>query len=955
MRAYYLQTLLLVLISISSFAQKGTIQGVVSDALSGETLIGAAVIYGDGQGVITDFDGKYSVELDYGRYTMSVSYVGFEPLEKTVVLEKNILAVNFKLESVQLSEAEVVADVAIERETPVAFTNISPLQIQEELGSQPIPMILNSTPGVYATTDGADGNGPSVSIRGFKQRNVSVMLDGIPVNDMETGGVFWNNWFGLDMVTQTMQVQRGLGASKLALPAIGGTINIQTEGIESKKKTSVKQEVSTFGSYRTSIGHTSGRTASGWGYTLAASFQKAKGYNEQTNSQGYFYYLKIQKELGKHILSVSAMGAPSERGVRSYRQKLATYSHEYSREIVTGSEDDYMRLSNYHQEDLDIESQNLNAVDKEAAISELNDSYSYENTDEYLNERNEMNFIDTVGVVEKGLKYNVHWGKLNGNIQQERTNKYHKPTFNLRDSWHLNDKWYVSNIAYMSLGKGGGSRLSSSLGTGDYDDDYQVDLQRFYDSNTIGGIFGPPIDGTYSDTELKSSRILRKLYNNHFWAGILSTFQHDPSEDLAISGGLDFRYYEGEHYAEVHDLLGGDYYVNDDDANSSTNQDKMKREGDKIDFHNRSFVKWGGAFVMLEYKKQNWNSFINLTGVYQGYDRIDYFALKDESGNYERTGIKWIPGYTIKAGGNYNLNEFNNVYMNLGYLNRTPVFSNVIGYSNDYVENTENELIKSIELGYSYSKKSTTFKTNLYYTDWNNRPLDRLLSVELDDGSRISANIPAMSAVHMGVESDLAVQFHPKVRVNLFVSFGDWKWDSKQDSIILRDPETQKPYIDPITNEAKLIYYDAYGVKVGDSPQSQMGISVKWDIVKNLYIKPRFTYFSNHYSEFDPFSLFDGNEGRQSWKIPAYGLLDIHVGYAIYLGKSKIDIRASVFNALNTSYISSAMNNQGITQYYYSNPDYDYPSAFRGNFDASSASVFMGYGLRSNLSVKVRF
>ena len=72
-------------------------------------------------------------------------------------------------------------------------------------------MILNSTPGVYATQAGSDDNGPSISIRGFKQRNVSVLVDGIPVNDMESGAVFWNNWFGLDLVTQTMQVQRGLG------------------------------------------------------------------------------------------------------------------------------------------------------------------------------------------------------------------------------------------------------------------------------------------------------------------------------------------------------------------------------------------------------------------------------------------------------------------------------------------------------------------------------------------------------------------------------------------------------------------------------------------------------------------------------------------------------------------------------------------------------------------------
>ena len=278
MRHLALLCLSFFLIINSSEAQTGLIRGTVTDATTGESLIQAAVLY-SGQGVLTDFDGRYKVELAPGVYELSVSYVGYEPMKKEVELQAGqTLEVNFKLQTVLLQIAEVVTDIAIERETPVAFSNIKPLQIQEELGSQPIPMILNSTPGVYATQAGSDDNGPSISIRGFKQRNVSVLIDGIPVNDMENGGVYWNNWFGLDLVTQTMQVQRGLGASKLALPAIGGTVNIITQGIENKKKTSVKQEVGSFGTTRTTVGHTSGRLDNGWGYTVSSSFRNGGGF-----------------------------------------------------------------------------------------------------------------------------------------------------------------------------------------------------------------------------------------------------------------------------------------------------------------------------------------------------------------------------------------------------------------------------------------------------------------------------------------------------------------------------------------------------------------------------------------------------------------------------------------------------------------------------------------------------
>ena len=185
--------------------QSGKVYGVVCDAITGETLIQASIRMGDG-GTATDFDGRYELLLPYGEHEITVQYIGYESQTRRVTIDGASFQLNWLLATIVLREAEVVADVAIERETPVAFSNIKPVQIQEELGSQPMPMILNSTPGVYATQAGSDDNGPSISIRGFKQRNVSVLIDGIPVNDMESGAVFWNNWFGLDMVTQTMQV-----------------------------------------------------------------------------------------------------------------------------------------------------------------------------------------------------------------------------------------------------------------------------------------------------------------------------------------------------------------------------------------------------------------------------------------------------------------------------------------------------------------------------------------------------------------------------------------------------------------------------------------------------------------------------------------------------------------------------------------------------------------------------
>jgi len=299
----------------SLFAQEKTVSGTVSDDM-GDPLPGVNIVYSSGHGVVTDLDGQYMLKLAPGEYDIVISYVGFETQNKHITVSKKNLFINFTLQTITLDEVEVVGDVAKTRETPIAFSNISPVQIEEQLAAQDIPLILNSTPGVYATARGGGDGDARINIRGFNQRNVAVMLDGIPVNDMENGWVYWSNWFGLDAVMRYTQVQRGLGASKLAIPSVGGTINIATKGIDNKKGISIKQEVGNDGFLRTSLGLTTGRLPKGWGVTFAGSYKRGNGWVDQTWTEGWFYFLRLDKKLGNHILSLTAMGAPQKHGQR---------------------------------------------------------------------------------------------------------------------------------------------------------------------------------------------------------------------------------------------------------------------------------------------------------------------------------------------------------------------------------------------------------------------------------------------------------------------------------------------------------------------------------------------------------------------------------------------------------------------------------------------------------------
>ena len=384
------------------------------------------------------------------------------------------------------------------------------------------------------------------------------------------------------------------------------------------------------------------------------------------------------------------------------------------------------------------------------------------------------------------------------------------------------------------------------------------------------------------------------------------------------------------------------------DVNDPNDSEPMHFVGDTIGYHNDSFVRWAGMFGLAEYKGPFYNCFFNVSTVTQSYRRMDYF--RDQDSQSSET-IK-IPGYTVKTGGNINVTEWLDVFMNAGYLNRTPVFNNVIGYDNQIVENIKNEKIRSMEWGAKWSKNPFTFNLNGYVTDWQNRPLQNLLRIETPSGEIARANINSMSARHQGIEFDFAYQINRELTFDGYASFGDWRWTSSEDSLQLIDDETLLPYLNE-QGDPVVISYNAEGVSVGDAPQTQIGFSIRYR--KNgFYIKPRYTFFDRFYADFDPFSLYDENEGRQSWEMPAYGLMDLHAGYTMDFKDAQIDYRFSIFNVLNTTYLINAQNNDAYGEWYFAQSNRTYAFT-ENNFDAASASVYMGYGLRTNFSIRVRF
>src|SRR6056300_137982 len=265
------------LVSTIAFAQ-GTISGSVTDGSTGDPLPGASVLVkGTTNGVTADFDGNFTITANSGD-VLVISYLGFQTLE---VAAKNGMAVELAPSTTQLEEIVLssgVIDLAQVRKTPVAVSTIQASEIALKVGNMEFPEVMNKTPGVYATKTGGGYGDSRISLRGFDQRNTSFLINGQPFNDMENGWVYWSNWQGLTDVASGIQIQRGLGASKLAVPSVGGTVSIFTKSAELEQGGSFYQLMGNDGYSKSTVSYNTGVNDNGWATSFLLTKWSGNGY-----------------------------------------------------------------------------------------------------------------------------------------------------------------------------------------------------------------------------------------------------------------------------------------------------------------------------------------------------------------------------------------------------------------------------------------------------------------------------------------------------------------------------------------------------------------------------------------------------------------------------------------------------------------------------------------------------
>jgi len=896
--------LLVGLMMLSSFITFSQVSGTVLDSETKSPLPGATVlVQGTDNGVVTDFDGKFSLESATAGGTLVVSYLGYESSEVKAVdgIVVELLQSLNTLQEVVVTSG--VIDVAKVRETPVAVSTIAASEIALKVGNQEFPEVMNKTPGVYATKQGGGYGDSRISLRGFDQRNTSFLINGQPVNDMENGWVYWSNWAGLTDVASGIQIQRGLGASRLAVPSVGGTVSIFTKAADKEEGGSVTQVAGNDGYLKSTVAYNTGKSENGWATSILLSKWQGDGYIYNTSGAGttYFFALGYEPEGSSHAVNLSILGAGQWHHQRDVWVSIRDYQNFGSEGIdprwntnggVLNGEEFSMRRNFYNK-----------------PLATLN--WDWDISD------NVKLATSLYGSAGRG-----------GGTGPRGRNYYNSETDILPFRKDLTEH-YLEN--------GRGSRTAE--GFIDFDA-----VVAFNKSNTdpytggIGNFAGSLIgsNGFRDDGVNRSALIRRASMNSHDWVGAISNLEINSGK-FKYSIGFDLRNYKGYHYRALNHLMGLDGYYSTGNDNSAGQIIETLVEanpfkdtgirGPKIAYYNIGYVGWQGVNGLIEYNDDEKLTAVLQAGLSnQSFQRKDYFAQP----GLPLSEKKNVGGGYLKGGANYNFDSKSNIFFNAGFISRQPNFDGVFpNYANIVNPDLQNEEIRSVELGYGYTSNKLNVNVNLYSTTWGNRFVSRSLSNQ--QGVDGFAQFKDIDVVHNGIEVEGKYYVTNNFKLRGMLSIGDWRYTKDFEAALFDDNNEQ-------IGTGTLYLKDA---KVGDAAQFTSYVEADYRIGK-VSVDLGYRFVDGLYADYSiTDSAFTQPDNDGALKLPSYGLLDL--GATLNIAKG-LTFRANVNNLLDTIYIAESNSNIHATS----------TSETWNGIDTRN-SVWFGFGRTWNASLKYRF
>ena len=884
----------IVMISSALFGQ-GTVSGSVTDA-DGNALPGAnVVVEGTALGAAATLSGAYSVSVPNGTYTVTASVVGYTSESATVKVSDSNASASFSLasSSVALGGVEVLAD-RVDNTSAIPYDDYSKADIDFRLGGRGLPKALATLPNVYVE-NGGGWDDENVYVRGFDDRYTSYLINGIPMNDMENGNLYFSNWSVLADVASVVQVQRGAGSVNLATPSLGGVVNFMSMPASSEASVVVKQETGQHSYSKTAVTINTGLMMDGKLAMVASASKRTADrlFAVGTYTEAWSYYFNTSYSFNENNrLEFVALGSPQIHGQSFWNNRVSNYSHELARDMGVAEED----LRTEYGMDYNPRADNLDTpfTGQKATASWLPfDGWNNRSADMY-----------------------------SSTLINERENYFHKPIVQLNSYNKLNDTMTLASSLYYSGGEGGGSGSAGSIrwkadGSGrDYDETIRRNSLDFVDG------FG-----------YQSRGILRGSRNNQSTVGVVSKLDMEVSDTVSMTFGVDIRTAKVEHYREVYNLLGGDFYM--DTSNPNWTDDQQHRTlGDKVFYDYTNTVDWMGGYAQVNYDNgMGTNGFAMFGTTSASYTNQDHFTL--DNNKIEADGEM---GYQMKVGGSRALNDTWQLFGNMSYSAMTPSLDKVINdYNNTLNGSFENEKATWLDVGARFKSANGQWagSMNYYYALWSDR--NQSGTSESLDGTESFFSITGLNELHTGLEYSVAYQPIPVLRIDIRGHESDWRFT---DNLSYSYNEIEG---DAGSEETLALYVK--DVMVSGAPQSQNVIIVT-GFFNRLKVSGEVQSFSKQYPRWG----YDGNIEDLAFLLgedntfaeDAYvtgntTLVNFVSSYTTELMGKDVTLSASVFNAMDELYVG------------------DFVDAYDGSGDVSNLRVRVGQPRSYNIGVTINY
>ena len=831
-------------VSVISFAQ-GTVTGTINDSDLGGPLSGATIVEdGTDNGAIADFDGNFSLTVDGTSGNVTISYLGYSSQTVSYSLSNgsaNLGTISLAPDADALAEVVIVGsgiiDLAAGRKTPIAVSTISAEEIQLKGGGNlDLTESMAFTPS--ATVTGNNGFGDSqFFLRGFDQTNIAILLNGQPVNSMEDGKVYWSNWAGIADIATTVQIQRGLGASKLAIPSVGGTTNIVMKAAEKKQGGFARFTGANDSYFKGTVGYDSGRNEKGWAFSvLLDHWQAHRKWAKGTYGQGQTYYFAVgYKPNEKHNFNFLITGAPQLHG------------NQWSQ-----------------------------SLERIAADPKFNQHWGYLNEDGTDISSERQNFY------HKPVA-NLNWD------------------FNISDKTELSTVAYASWGRGGGTGPRGNGRIRTEDPDGDGPLFGQLDYPAIEEANAlvgIGGDYGAENGAGYIRRASMNNHAWYGLLSN-LTHDFSDNFTASAGVDVRTYTGDHFRqiadFYGLSGWTnDSGDNLPDDYVVtNSYDATPWAALFDFAPEEDRIAYDNSETINYQGVFGQVEYANDMFSIFAQGGVSNQSYEREDRY----KPAKSEKTSKT---GYNVKGGVSLTMAEGNTIFFNAGYNSRQPYLDNIFNRNTGFITElvspaVENENITSFEAGYRFKMNNFRANFNAYVTNWTDRTLS---SFGQDDNGTPDDDTDdfdtttlqrGITQYHSGAELDVRYRATDWLSFKGFISAGSWTY--KGEAVV----STYNAETNEQIGETSTVNRD--GIKVSTAPQFTAGMGFDAKITSGLSIDARIKYRDNHYEFTNENTSIDDYTGAQ---LGSYALTNAGITYRFSLGNTnKMTFRANMFNVFD--------------------------------------------------------